>query len=331
MTTEAGEARAFHSDPLPEETAPDSVAASRSYCGAPLCTNLDELDAQVAFLGVPSDLGATIPGGRYGPDGIRDARGVYTYESPFTGETAAGYFDVDAGRNRLEGVTIADCGDVSIIPGNVERNFWRVTRTVRRIVSRGSLLLAIGGDHAVTGAVARGFDAYETVDIVHFDAHLDFHEHNQGILWACGSPIRRCSEYPWVRNITQVGIRNVPGQKQYNDSVARGNRIITAGQFRQMGPEETMALVPESDAMYVTIDIDVMDPSLCPGTQAPEPGGFTYFEMRSALRALARRGRIVGIDLVELVPRLDPTGVTAKVMSRLLIDLLSAVFDGKEK
>lgn len=312
---------------------PDSAAVPRSYCGAPLCTDLDELDAQIAFLGVPSDLGSSRPGARYGPNGIRDAR-VYTYASPETGATAIGYFDVNAERYRLEGVTIADCGDVLVIPGNVERNFWRVTRAVRRIVSRGSLLVAVGGDSSVTGAVVRGFDAYRKVDVVHFDAHIDFHEHAQGIRYAGGSPIRRCSEYPWVGNITQFGSRYVAvagGRKQYDDAVAHGNRIVTADRFRQMGPEEAMALVPESDAIYVTFDIDVMDPSLCPGTQSPEPGGFTYLEMREALRALARRGRIVGIDLVEVAPTLDPTGLTARTGAQLLIDLLSAIFDDKVK
>lgn len=332
MTADAEEGRSFHSDPLPEETAPDSAAVPRSYCGAPLCTDLDDLDAQVAFLGVPSDMGSLVAGPRYGPNGIRDAR-VYSYAAPATGETALGYYDVETERQRLEGVTMADCGDVTIWPGNVERNYWRVTRAVRRIVSRGSLLVVVGGDHSVTGAVGRGFDSYGEMDVVHFDAHMDFHEHIQGILWANGSPIRRLSEYPWVRNISQIGIRNLGGRgrKQLDDAHARGNRIITANQFRQLGPEQAIALVPEADNIYVTIDIDVMDPSLCPGTSVPDAGGFGYLEMRAALQALARRGRIVGIDLVEVAPRLDPTGVTAKIGAQLLIDLLSAVFDNKEK
>jgi agmatinase len=88
-----------------------------------------------------------------------------------------------------------------------------------------------------------------------------------------------------------------------------------------------MARVPESDALYVTIDIDVLDPSVCPGTAAPEPGGLTFVEMRSALRALSRRGRVVGVDITEVAPNLDPTGRTTKTASRLLIELLADLFD----
>jgi len=313
------------SDRLPEETWSDTRAAPRSFYSAPLCDDLDQLDAQVAFLGVPYD-GGGAPGSRFGPDAIRDVR-VYNYAS-FNGETVGGYYDIDSDRQRLAGVTMADCGNVWMIAGAPERNFWRVTRSVRGILSRGSLPVVIGGDHSITSSVVRAFDSYESLDMVHFDAHLDYNDHVQGYRWSSSAPIRRCSELPWVRNISQFGIRSITGGRgPVDDSRARGNRIVTADQFRDLGPEVAMDVVPESDATYLTIDVDVLDPTVCPGTGTPEPGGLTYLEMRAALRALARRVRIVGIDVVELSPPRDPLNISVKTVSFLLVDLLAAIFD----
>lgn len=123
-------------------------------------------------------------------------------------------------------------------------------------------------------------------------------------------------------------MRHIRSRDPIDDARKNGNRIITSDRFRELGPTASMLQVPEADALYVTIDIDVMDPSICPGTGAPEPGGFTYLEMRDALRALTTRGRIVGFDLVEVSPSLDPTGrITSQVASRLIIDLLTAILE----
>ena len=308
-----------------EETWPDNRALPRSFFGAPLCADLDDLAAQVAFLGVPFDQGTSgRPGARYGPDGVRDAR-TYGYFSWKDDTEAPGYYDIDAGVERLKGVTMADCGNVSVVPSDVERNFWKTTRVVRRILDRGPLLVVVGGDHAITAPVVRGFDRFKALDIVHFDAHLDFTDHNQGIRWGHGSPIRRSAEFPFVRNITQIGIR-IGGKKEVEEARQRGNRIITTDRFREIGPEDAVAQVPESDAIYVTLDIDILDPVYAPGTGTPAPGGLTYFELRDALRALARRGRIVGLDVVEVAPPYDCAEITTRNASKLVIDFLSAIF-----
>jgi agmatinase len=326
MTPAHGDVVVSGAERLPEETWPDSRMPPRTFFGAQACPELDDLDAQIAFIGVPYDLGGPIRGARFGPDGVRDAR-VYSCTGHDGVVDYTGYYDIDTDRMCLEAVTMADCGDVLIVPSDVDRNFWRTTRALRTIIGRGSLPVAVGGDHAITPAVVRAFDSHAAIDIVHFDAHHDFMDQFQGIRWGHGSPIRRASELPWVRNITQIGLRVATGRGPIDDARARGNRIVTTDQFRNVGPEAAMALLPESDAIYVTFDIDVMDPALCPGTGAPEPGGLTYPEMRSALRSLAKRGPIIGIDLVEVAPPLDPTGITSKTAARLVLDLLTAIWD----
>jgi agmatinase len=310
----------------PDERGPDSVVAPRTLYGAPACGDIDRLDAQVAFLGVPFDLGAAFGGARAAPDAFRDIRGVYAYGGG--DDVPQGYYDLDSNRQRLAGVTMADCGNVVIFPSDVERNFARITRTVRRIVARDAVLVTIGGDHSITPALVRGFERFGAVDIVQFDAHHDYLDQHEGIRWSNGMAIRRCAELPWVRNITHVGLRMLPRDRRpIDDARKRGNGVITADQFRELGAAEAMARVPESDALYITIDIDVLDPSVCPGTAAPEPGGLSFYEMRSALRALSRRGRVVGVDIVEVAPNLDATGLTTKTASRLLVELLADIFD----
>jgi agmatinase len=308
-----------------DETWPDTRALPRSFYGAPLCPDLNDLKAQVAFLGVPFDQGTSgRPGARYGPDGLRDAR-TYNYYSWQDDSEAPGIYDIDTGVEHLKGVTMADIGNISVVPSDVERNFWKITRVVRKALDANPLLVVVGGDHAVTGPVVRGFDRFSKLDIVHFDAHLDFTDHNQGIKWGHGSPIRRASEFANVRNITQLGIR-LGGKKAVEEARGRGNRIITTDTLRDIGPEAAVAHVPDSDAMYVTLDIDVLDPAFAPGTGTPAPGGLTYFELRDALRALAKRGRIVGIDLVELAPPYDCAEITTRTASKLLTDFLAAIF-----
>jgi agmatinase len=173
--------------------------------------------------------------------------------------------------------------------------------------------------------VVRGFDSFPSLDIVHLDAHLDFDDHRQGIRWTAGNPIRRSAEFPWVKQITQIGMRMSRTREPVDDARARGNRIITTDEFFDLGPEAVAAKIPESDAIYVSFDIDIMDPTVCPGTQAPEAGGLNFFDMRSLLRAIARRGRIVGMDLVEVAPPLDRSGLTTKCAGMLLIDFLAAI------
>ena len=311
---------------------PETRALPRTFFRAPLCPNLGELRADVAFLGVPFDQGTYgRPGARFGPDGIRDVDRVYDYADPWEeGKEAQGYFDIDRGPGvLLRGVTMADCGNVTVLPSDVDKNFRKVTAAVKRILERGAFPVTVGGDHAITYPVVRAFDQYSPLDIVHFDAHMDFTHDIQGVLYAHGSPIRRLSELPFVRNITSIGVRKAR-EDVYREALERGVSIVTAEQLRDLGPEGAIARVPEHRHLYVTLDIDVLDPSYAPGTGTPAAGGLSYFEVRDCLLALARRGQVVGFDLVEVAPPYDPAQVTTRVAAQLIIDFLSALFPSRE-
>ena len=313
-----------------KETWPATAASSRTMFNAPVCADLGTLTAQVAFLGVPFDQGTIArPGARFGPNALRDAE-VYNYYGYLGGlaaerEPAAGYYDIDAGATLLRGVTMADCGNVNVVPSGVELSFDRVTRAVRQMLGRDALPVLLGGDHAITYPAVSAFDGVSALDVLHFDAHMDYVHDYQGVLLTHGSPIRRCAELPFVRSITSIGVR-VARREPYEDALRRGNRVITADRFRQLGPRESAAQVPSTGALYVTVDVDVLDPTVAPGTGAPVAGGLTYLELREALRAIPSRGRVVGFDVVEVAPPYDVAGNTAGVAAKLVLDLVTAVF-----
>ena len=302
-------------------------AQPRSFFKSPLCADLDLLDADVAFVGVPFDQGTLgRPGARFGPDAIRDAPRAYSYSDPFgRQEEAEGYFDIDAGGELLRGVTMADCGNVTILPSEVLDNFDRLTQVVEKVVDRGAFPVVVGGDHAITYPAVRGLSKYEPLNIVHFDAHMDYSHDYQGVLYSHGSPIRRCRELPFVGHISSVGIRTAR-RKPYEESQRDGSLIITTSRFRQLGPQGVVDLIPKAENLYVTFDIDVMDPGQAPGTGTPEVGGLHYEELRDCVVALARRENLVGFDMVEVAPPYDSSEITVQVAARLIIDILAARF-----
>lgn len=309
---------------------PATRAVPLSFFRAPIVNNLDELKADIAFLGVPYDQGTYArPGARFGPNGIRNADRIYEYLDHFEDKEAQGFFDIDANKMMLKGVTMADCGDVTIIPADMEKNFAKITYGVRKILDRNAFPVIIGGDHSITFPVVRGFDSFQSLDVVHFDAHIDFSHELQGTYYHHGCPIRRCFDLTNVKNITSLGIR-FSRQETYQDAISKGVKIITTDQFRDMGAEKAVAQVPSGNNIYLTVDIDVMDPVWMPGTGTPAPGGLSYFDMRDALIALTKRGKIVGCDFVEIAPNYDHAEITTRFAAKLIIDLLSALFPSKE-
>ena len=305
-------------------------AQPRSFFKAPLCTNLDELHSDVAFIGVPFDQGTLgRPGARSGPDAIRDAPRAYSYIDLYgRSEEAEGFFDIDVGDELLRGVTMADCGNIVIAPSDVLGNFDKLTKTVESVVERGSFPVIVGGDHSITFPAVRGLSRYGPLNIVHFDAHMDYAHDYQGMLYSHGSPIRRCRELPFIHHITSVGVRSAR-RKPYEESQRDGNLIITASQLRRLGPDGVVDLIPKGNNLYITLDIDVMDPSQAPGTGTPEIGGLYYQEIRECLVPLAAEHKLVGFDLVEVSPPFDSSEITVQLAARLIVDILAARFPSR--
>ncbi len=129
-------------------------------------------------------------------------------------------------------------------------------------------------------------------------------------------------------HITSVGIRTAR-RKPYEDSQRDGSLIVTTNQFRELGPQGVVDLIPKSQNLYVTFDIDVMDPGQAPGTGTPEVGGLYYEELRDCVVALVKRDNLIGFDLVEVAPPYDSSDITAQVAAKLIIDILVARFPSR--
>ena len=309
--------------------------APRTFYGVPSLSDPDRLDAQVAFLGVPYDGGTPEPGvptgQRAGPAAAREATHAQFYYPASAvagdGQGADGWYDVEADRDRLVGVTMVDLGDVLIQGSATEANYERITGAARAIAERGALMVAIGGDHSISYPLGRGMEPCGRFDVVHVDAHTDFLDELDGSRLTGASQLRRLAELPFVGTVTALGVRNVD-RAEVDGMRALGGRWATTLDVLERGAEEVVgAVVPEADRLYVSIDLDVLDASVAPGHSLPEPGGLGYRELRAILAAVARRGRVIGFDVVELNPARDPSGATARVATWIVTHFLSEIFE----
>ena len=295
-----------------------------SFCKLPIHTDLATLKANVAVLGVPYDGGSTNrPGARFGPRAVREASTLYSYFEH--GER--GYFDVEEGRRLLSDVDIVDAGDVDILPTLTDATFVNVTRAIQLILSHGAMPVVVGGDHSVTFPVVRAFDASDgPIDVVHLDAHVDYNATFLSVEHAHGNPMRHVHRLPFVRNLTQIGIRGlVVAERSYKDALERGVKIATARDVQRHGVAYAVEMIPPSDRIYVSFDVDVLDPCFAPGTGTPEVGGLSYLEVKEILRGIAAKGKVVGFDVMEVNPLYDPAAVTAQTAARLIIDFLGMI------
>ena len=299
-----------------------------SFCKFPIHTDLETLSADVAIFGVPWDEGVGYrPGARFGPRSLREYSTRFSFHE--RGVKKSGYWDIENKKRYLEKIRLADCGDQDVLYLNVQKTFSAVTDSAGRILSAKAFPVILGGDHSITVPVVQAFRKYKPLHIVHLDAHLDYNDSVEGVLLANGSPIKRISEFDFVEEIIQIGMRGIRAREDaYHDSMSRKNEMITISDFRRQGVDGILRKIPKGN-LYVTIDIDVLDPSIAPGTSSPEFDGMTYHEIRDLLKGIASRGRVVGFDLVEVNPFLDAVGLTQSAAVMIILEFLGAILDKK--
>ena len=287
-------------------------------------TNWAEIDADIAVLGAPYDMGTQYrAGARFGPRAIREASTLFSF-----GHDGAYDFEDDVVYLPKDSVTLVDVGDADIIHTDTIQSHDNIEIAVRAILKANALPVVLGGDHAVHIPCIKAFNDQEPVHLVHIDAHLDFVDDRHGVRYGHGNPIRRASEMAHVVGITQLGIRNVSSSNRADYDAARkaGSDILSVRQIRELGTQKVIERVPANARYYVTIDIDAFDPSIAPGTGTPSHGGFLYYEVLEFLEGLTKRGNIVGIDLCEVAPDYDLSGTTAFLAAQLLLNVLGYMY-----
>jgi guanidinopropionase len=274
----------------------------------------DQVD--VALIGVPFDGGTTNrTGARHGPREIRNQSSLVRRVHHVTGTSP---FDL---------VRAADCGDAPVNPLDAPESLDGIARYFAGVRQAGATPLTAGGDHLISLPILRGIATGEPVGLIHFDAHSDTYDSFFGSRYNHGTPFRRAVEEGLLdpTRMVQIGLRGaISDAGNYDFARSAGIRLIFIEELAERGVDDVMAeardLVGKSPT-YISFDIDVLDPSIAPGTGTPEIGGLTTREAQAMVRRL-RALDIIGADLVEVSPPLDPTGATALTGATLMFELL---------
>jgi formimidoylglutamase len=280
----------------------------------------------VAIVGAPFDDAVSHrPGARFGPRAIREAQ--YT-----SGAIHSLQLDVDA----FDVLTVVDAGDANIVPSNIERAHAMIYRKVLEVAETGAIPIVLGGDHSITWPSATAVAEVRrpgSIGIVHFDAHADTANDTFGVLASHGTPMRRLIESGAVkgRNFVQVGLRGYwPPQATFEWMKEQGLRWHFMREIEERGAEAVIAdAIAEAldgpDAIYLSLDIDVIDPGMAPGTGTPEPGGMLTREVLRAVRQIVGAVELAGMDIVEVSPPYDQAETTAMAANRAALEAISAL------
>lgn len=261
-------------------------------------------ESDIVLFGVPYDGTVSFrPGTRFGPQAIRiDSDGLETY-SP--------YQDKD-----LLDIKVCDIGDIDIPFGNTKRVLDKIEKQTKELIQDNKKTIMIGGEHLVSYPVVKAFaEKYKDMHIIHFDAHADLRQDYMGEKLSHATVMRRCSELLKVGKIWQFGIRS--GTRE-EFAWAKENVIMNKFDFNRI--EEAIKEIG-SKPVYITIDLDVLDPSVFSGTGTPEAGGVTFKELIEAILKLTGLN-IIGGDIVELAPHYDSSGVSTAVACKVLRELV---------
>jgi agmatinase len=281
------------------------------------------IDADFAVLGAPFDFGTQFrAGARFGPRGIREASTLFSF-----GHTGAYDHEDDVNYLAADEVRIVDIGDADIVHTDTVKSHANIEAGVRAILAAGAVPVVLGGDHSVNIPCINAFSDEEPFHLVQIDAHLDFVDERHGVKYGHGNPMRRAAEKSYVTGMSQIGIRNVSSTARdgYDDARRMGSDIKSVRQFRALGVAGMLNRIPADARYYVTIDIDGFDPSIAPGTGTPSHGGFLYYEVLELLDGLTKRGKVIGVDLVEVAPDYDHSGSTTTLAAQILLNFIGRI------
>jgi len=293
-----------------------------TFGGLPYTEDQAELEGvDVAVVGAPTDdLVSDRPGTRFGPRAIRAA------SCPPGPHLEA---KVDA----FAELTMIDFGDAPVVPADAARSHAAIERTVTQVLAAGAIPIVLGGDHSIAEPDIRACaTAHGPVGLVHFDTHADTGTQVFGAEVSHGTPMYRLVEGGSVdpERYVQIGLRGYwPGPAEFDWQAAKGITSFFAHDVRELGIEEvvgrTIGIVGEGP-VFLSIDIDVLDPAFAPGTGTPEPGGLTSAELLWAARSVAARLELVGADLVEVIPTaVGSADVTALVAERTVREVMTGL------
>lgn len=287
-----------------------------SFMRLPVSRDLNGVD--VAILGAPFDSGTSYrTGTRFGPRKIREVSLILWGHNPTLNVSP------------LKKLRVVDYGDVSVIPTSIEHTMTAITNTAGEIISTGTTLITLGGDHSIALPLLRAHaKKHGPVSLVHIDAHIDTWESEfDSVPYSHGTPFRYALQEGLIRDgeYVQIGIRGpLSGENDYADAKKLGARTITIHEVVKKGIAEILKEVHDrmKGPVYVTVDIDSADPAFAPGTGTPEVGGLTSYQLLQLVRGLHGLN-LIGFDLVEVSPPFDHGDITAILAANIVFEYLS--------
>ncbi|MBF9315998.1 agmatinase [Mycobacteroides chelonae] len=301
---------------------PIDASKTPRFAGLASFARLPRLDqvsrADIVVAGIPFDSGVSYrPGARFGPSHVRESSRLLR---PYHPTLDVAPFDV---------VQVADAGDIAVNPFDIHQAIETIEAAAVELTSGGSSLVTIGGDHTIALPLLRAAAAsHGPVALVHFDAHLDTWDTYFGAEYTHGTPFRRAVEEGILDTeaLTHVGTRGpLYGKKDLEDDRRFGFGIVTASDVYYQGVTEVVEKLRQrvgNRPVYVSVDIDVLDPAHAPGTGTPEAGGITSRELLEILRGF-RGLNIIGADVVEVAPAYDHAEITGIAAAHVAYDLVS--------
>jgi len=269
-----------------------------------LSADLSYDECEICIVGLPYDGTSSYrQGSRFAPNAIRKASwGMETY-SP------------NLGRD-LSDLRICDLGDLEIPFGNTEEALARIKEVIQKIIDDGKYPVLLGGEHLITLPIVEGFrNRFGDLTVIQFDAHTDLRDEYLGEALSHNTVMRRVLEIIGAEDLFQFGVRS--GSKE---EFSYANTIGSLHEFSEDGLHRALRSIGDTP-LYISLDLDVLDPSILPGTGNPEPGGIDFSEMISALKILGK-ARVIGFDVVELSPDHDPSEVSSIVTSKLVREMI---------
>jgi len=293
------------------------------FMGVPFLEDMHTLGGQdVAIVGVPLDCGTTFRSGtRWGPEAIQRMSLLGTGYNPSLG--------VDL----MESLNMVDVGDVNVIPANIEKSFDQIAKAVSFVHERAVFPVVLGGDHSIGYPDIRGLAPHVegNIGIIHFDRHADISEYNRDERMH-GTPWFHATNIPNAppTNLVQIGVGGWTQPRDwYSTSRERRTTIMTMEDVDRYGIDRVAEYAldiawKQAKCVFLSFDIDCLDPAFAPGTGTPEPGGFLPREVFKLLQLVAREG-LAGMEVVEVSPPYDVADVTALLASRVIMDVLGTL------
>jgi agmatinase len=274
--------------------------------------NLDGADVVVIGASCATPYSSVGPYCKDAPAAIRAASATYS------GIRHHHNFDL-GGPMLVEGTKAVDLGDVPWDDTAFEANRAAIHHACETVLAAGAVPVVLGGDDSIPIPVLQAYANYGPVTVVQIDAHIDWRDEVQGERWGLSSTMRRASEMSHVGEMIQVGRRGVGSARPADLAAAeaRGVHFFGAHDIHRGGVQQALDHVPIGGNVFITVDVDGLDPSLVPGVIGPEPGGLTYFQVIDIIDGVADRARIAGFDVVEFVPDRDVNGIGALTTFRL--------------